>query len=90
MFKSRTLLPTQPKAPEIDPLIEEDAEDETDGGDDGDEEELFIDLESLLKYHRSVRIRVPPQTSSSEGSDENGARELVVSKDDYEESGVVF
>lgn len=53
-------------------------------------EELTIDLEAVLKHHRSVRIRVPPRVTASEGSAEDGAREIVVSKGSEEDEGVVF
>jgi hypothetical protein len=69
------------------PGIDE-SDDEEDSFEDG-VDEIFIDLEKLLEIHGSVRIRIPPQASSTESSSEEGTRELVVSKGD-QAGGIVF
>ncbi|MFH0961138.1 MAG: hypothetical protein V1820_00450 [archaeon] len=89
MFKSSS--PAFPeKFMKIEPLSEDDADDDFEEMFGEDADELIIDLEAVLKHHRAVRIRVPAIATSVEGSSEDGAREIVVSKGSEEETGVVF
>jgi hypothetical protein len=88
MFKSRTF-PESPEKLQFRPLPDEEGEEEGEEGFGEGEEELFIDLEKLLEYHTSVRIRLPARANSTEGSSEDGTREIVVSKSE-QEGGVVF
>lgn len=75
---------------EFQPMQEEDSGEDEDIFPEDSEEEVTIDLEDVLRHHRSVRIRVPPRAKAREGSGEDGARELVVSMGDEDKSGVVF